>query len=105
MSRIPVTQPVAIPPVATSKPGHSISGIASWYRWHPGEAAAGPVLRAFLGSHWRGMTVRICSQGHCVTAKLTDWMKADRLIDLDSRSFAALARLSKGILRVTIARV
>ena len=33
---------------------------------------------------------------------LTDWMRADRLIDLDVRSFAALADPSLGVLRVRV---
>ena len=82
----------------------TISGLSTWYRWHVGQAAAGPALRAVLGSHWRGSVVRVCARS-CVRVTLTDWMRADRLVDLDSRSFARLAPLSAGVIRVTISLV
>lgn len=90
---------------AVSSPVGTLSGLATWYRWHPGEAAAGPRLRSWLGSGWRGQTVRVCS-GACITVRLTDWCLCGhgRVIDLDSRSFARLGPLSAGVLRVVITR-
>src|ERR1700686_3621122 len=82
-----MTTPGATGPIATA--AGLISGVASWYAWHPGEAAAGPALRRFLGSSWRGTVVRVCAKV-CIRVRLTDFMRADRLIDLDSRSFAQL---------------
>lgn len=81
-----------------------VSGTATWYSWRPGEAAAGPALRAALGSGWRGSTVTVTSAGHSVTVRLTDWCAcgSGRIIDLDSRSFARLAPLSTGVIRVTV---
>ena len=81
----------------------TISGLSTWYRWHVGQAAAGPALRAALGSHWRGSVVRVCARS-CVRVTLTDWCLCGhgRVIDLDSRAFARLAPLSVGVLRVTI---
>ena len=87
-----------------------MTGISSWYSYFEGQAAAGPALRAALGPHWRGRRVIACLAGdnyrsasdNCVTVALTDFMRADRLIDLDSRSFSRLAPLSQGLQEVTI---
>ena len=35
----------------------SLRGIATWYAYRPGEAAAGPALRRALGKDWRGRSV------------------------------------------------
>lgn len=83
----------------------SISGQATWYAWRPGQAAAGPRLREALGPGWRGRTVRVCSASRCITVALTDWCACDppsRLVDLDARSFAVIAPLSDGVIRVTV---
>jgi hypothetical protein len=84
----------------------TVTGIASWYAYIPGGAAAGPALRTALGPGWRGMSVAVCRTNGgamaCVRVTLSDFMRADRLIDLDSRSFAALAPLSQGIVKVSV---
>ena len=81
--------------------GVSVSGLASWYRYRPGQAAAGPALRRWLGATWRGTAVRVCATA-CTIVRLTDWMRADRLVDLDRASFAQLANPAVGLVRVTI---
>lgn len=81
-----------------------VSGVASWYDYHPGQAAAGPQLRAALGPHWRGQTVRVCARV-CIRVRLTDFMRADRLVDLDRSDFARLAPLSVGVVHVTVTPV
>jgi hypothetical protein len=95
----PETKPVLRPSM------RGISGWATWYRWHPGEAAAGPGLRAFLGANWRYQSVTVCA-GVCVRVRLTDWCACPggRVVDLDSRSFARLAPLSQGIVSVSVTR-
>jgi hypothetical protein len=72
-----------------------IGGRATWYDAPSShDAAAGPLLREALGSHWRGQWVRVCGNGvdpvwnlhRCVTVQLSDWClcsKGRRLIDLD----------------------
>jgi hypothetical protein len=93
--------PTSIPVVA---PEASVAGTATWYRWHAGEAAAGPLLRQALGLHWRGQTVTVCASS-CIRVKLTDWCLCShgrRLVDLDSGSFAKLAPLSAGVIAVTV---
>jgi hypothetical protein len=83
-----------------------LSGVATWYSWHRHEAAAGPRLRAWLGKGWRHTRVVVCAKA-CVVVRLTDWCacKGERIVDLDSRSFRALAPLSQGIVRVTVSRL
>lgn len=83
-----------------------VQGSATWYGYRPGRAAAGPALRRSLGKGWRGMTVRVCANASCVRVVLSDWCacKGDRVIDLDARSFARLAPLSRGVLGVIVAR-
>ena len=84
-----------------------LSGTASWYRYHEGQAAAGPALRQMLGPDWRGMTVQVCA-ATCISVVLTDWCQCyrgtgrERLIDLDRRDFAALAAPSRGLVQVTV---
>ena len=89
-----------------------MTGIASWYAWHPGEAAAGPALRAALGPGWRGATVAVCRTDGgamaCVHVVLSGWCACgDRngvptVIDLDAASFAALMPLSRGLVTVEV---
>lgn len=87
----------------------TVAGVASFYRWHPGEAAAGPALRHWLGPHWRGQSVTVSRAGRSVTVILTDTCQCyegtatERIIDLDRRSFAVLASPSRGLAGVTIA--
>ena len=97
----PVPEPIrTAPPRSTS----SITGQATWYRWHAGEAAAGPGLRKALGRTWRGRTVTACSGGRCVRVRLTDWClcRGERIIDLDVRAFGRLAPPSRGVIRVEV---
>ena len=77
-------------------------GLATWYRYRPGQGAAGPALRRWLGS-WRGSIVRVCATA-CVNVRLTDWCACGhgRIVDLDARLFRQLAPLSRGVIHVTI---
>jgi hypothetical protein len=101
----PIVKDVAPP---ASRTGHSISGRASWYcnsddpslpysichNAYPdgpgfdAYAAAGPALRAAIGSGWRGTVVTVCGR-RCVAVKLVDWCKCtggsvgvEKLVDL-----------------------
>lgn len=101
----PSPRPVVDPP---RQPDAEASGVASWYRWRHGEAAAGPALRRVLGPAWRGRTVLVHHGGRSVRVVLTDWCQCyrgrpdERIIDLDARAFAALAPLSSGLIRVEV---
>lgn len=83
----------------------TIRGNATWYDYVPGGAAAGPRLRDALGSTWRGTRVSVCHAGRCVRVKLSDWClcsHGNRVIDLDSRSFARLADPGRGVIEVQV---
>jgi hypothetical protein len=81
----------------------SVSGDATYYAYHPGQAAAGRALRLALGPNWRGKSVNVTANGHTIRVRLTDAMgRTPRLIDLDPHDFAALAPLSQGVLRVVV---
>jgi hypothetical protein len=85
-----------------------VAGVATWFRSPAGVSAAGPVLRAALGPGWRGQTVTVCSGDRCVETVLGDWCACGprpggpTVIDLDTPVFAALAPLSRGVIRVVI---
>jgi hypothetical protein len=99
---VPSLAPVPRLPAVRVLDVASVTGQASWYRYVPGGAAAGPRLRSALGPGWRGSVVRVCS-GACVVVTLSDFMRADRLIDLDVRSWAAICGdPSGGLCRVEV---
>lgn len=100
-----VKRPVKVGVSQPSRTAHGIAGLATWYAYVPGGAAAGPALRAALGRHWRGRKVSVCvTGGNCVSVTLSDWClcSSARVVDLDVRSFAQLARLSRGVIHVTV---
>ncbi len=81
--------------------GAPVTGNATWYRYHQGQAAAGPGLREALGAHWRGQRVKVCAKARCVTVRLTDWClcpRGHRVVDLDVRDFARLADPGRGVI-------
>ena len=92
------------PVAANASAGASVTGTATWYRWHVHQAAAGPSLRKALGRNWRGKWVNVTAHGRTIRVKLTDWCACGhgRVIDLDKASFAALAPPSVGVLRVVV---
>ena len=96
---LPATTPTAVAKSTTPKTSHSISGRASWYcdagispctSDHPDSggfdayAAAGPRLRAAIGSAWRGKIVYVDG----IRVKLIDWCQChagesnEKLLDL-----------------------
>jgi hypothetical protein len=90
-------------PRTATPPGHSIAGRATWFRSPANVSAAGPALRRAIGPRWRGTVVRVCSGSRCVRTVLSDWMRADRLIDLDDGVVRRLGlSLSQGVYRVTV---
>jgi hypothetical protein len=91
-----------MPVVAVPAAAGTISGVATWFRSPQGVSAAGPALRGALGPGWRGTSVLVCHDERCVVTVLGDFMRADRLIDLDAPLFARLAPLSTGVLAVTL---
>ena len=97
--------PTNAPEANVSPARASLSGLASWYRYVPGQAAAGPRLRAMLGN-WRGRVVTV----NGLRIVLSDWCQChegqrdERLIDLDSRTFSQIAPLSRGLVLVEVIR-
>ena len=106
------TRPASVQEPRTSTPpgqlataAGAIRGVAVWYDYVPGHAAAGPLLRRALGPTWRGTVVRVCHGDRCTRAVLSDWCACAggrRLVDLDVRTFARLADPSVGVIRVTV---
>jgi rare lipoprotein A (peptidoglycan hydrolase) len=88
----------------------ALGGYATWYGTGPDGlyAAAGPALRAALGRHWRGSHVLVCRSTKCVEVRLNDWCACgprhgySTLLDLSDEAFAALAPLSRGVIRVAV---
>jgi hypothetical protein len=104
---VPRDQPDPEPVVevrAKARKAVALTGQATWYRWRPGESAAGPALRRALGPSWRGKVIEVCASGRCVRTRLTDWCacKGRRVVDLDVRSFERLASPSRGVIEVEV---
>lgn len=93
-----------------------VVGMASWYcsptRHSPctsgyaaagAYGAAGPALRAALGSHWRGRSVTLSYRGRTVRIRLIDWCRCPhgRIVDVYASAFDDLGPLSAGVLRVS----
>jgi hypothetical protein len=115
-SAVPTAFPTAKPTRAPSTPrpaaprlgAATLSGVATWYDDGPGNyAAAGPLLRAFLGPNWRGQTIVVCSGDRCIRAHVSDWCLCShgrRLVDLSATLFSRLAPLGRGVIRVEVSR-
>lgn len=79
-------------------------GVASWYRWRPGEAAAGPALRRALQGRYEGRVVLVDG----IRVRLTDWCQCyegtpqERIIDLDRATFARIAEPDRGLVKVEV---
>lgn len=111
-TRPPAPQPQPQVSVVSVAPALShrrqVTGSATWYDYHPGQAAAGPALRRALGDNWRGQSVDVCLSGThtCIhDIRLTDWCwcpHGNRVIDLDVRDFASLAPTWRGVLKVEV---
>ena len=105
--RIAKPSAVLMAPAAVDVPVIAV-GVATWFDSPAGVSAAGPALRAALGPGWRGQTVTVCAGERCVETVLGDWCACgDRpggptVIDLHTPVFAALAPLSRGVIRVEV---
>lgn len=85
-----------------------LGGVATWFDYPAGHAAAGPSLRAALGPGWRGDVVQVCADSGCVAVVVDGWCACgdrngkDTLLDLAKSDFAKLADPSVGVVAVTV---
>jgi len=93
--------------VGGDSPGpQALRGTASWFRSPADTSAAGPALRAALGRGWRGTFVRVTGPAGSAVVQLGDWMRRDRLIDLDDGAFRRVCGpLSLGLCRVRVVAI
>lgn len=102
-SPTPPPSPARTPHSATPAPKGSVgtayiqvkgvAGIATYYTYHRGQAAAAARLRAYLGPGWRGETVTVCHESRCLRVILSDYESSTipgRLVDLDVNDWAAI---------------
>ncbi len=95
----------------------AVSGPASWYckpgrsactRGYRGglHAAAGPKVRAMLGSRYRGQAVTVWAGIRRVRVTIVDWCACPggRVLDLYADAFDNLAPLSRGTVAVRVTR-
>ena len=87
---------------------HRLTGVATYYAYVSGGAAAARALREAIGPGWRGTTVTVWYGGRHRTVVLSDYeasLVPGRVIDLDGRTFAALVGsgwLAQGIAEMTV---
>lgn len=99
------SQSVAPPPPSVRRPSlptparvHTVSGIATWYAWHPGQCAS-PFL-----PHGTLLTVTDLATGKTIQCLVTDTEAHNpgRVVDLSNWCFEELAPLSQGVIEVRI---
>lgn len=78
--------------------GHSATGIATWYAWHPGQCAS-PFL-----PHGTLITVTDLATHKTIQCLVTDTEAHNpgRVVDLSETCFEELASLSQGVIQVRI---
>jgi Lytic transglycolase len=81
-----------------ARTGHSATGIATWYAWHPGQCAS-PFL-----PHGTLITVTDLATHKSIQCLVTDTEAHNpgRVVDLSEYCFEALASLSQGVIQVRI---
>ena len=103
--RYPERPPIAVT-TKVSQPSRTLTGKATWYDYHQGQAAAGSELKHLLGPKWRGQRVTVTGPRGSVTVILTDscGCPGPRVIDLDPRDFDTISDRSAGVVDVRVAR-
>lgn len=111
----PSAEPIRTSP-ASGGPSRQLRGTATWY-CSPGRstcssgfraerhvAAASLRLRRAIGPGWRGTTVVVSTGSRSVSVVLVDTCGCPdgRLVDLYASAFDDLARLSRGVLKVSV---
>jgi rare lipoprotein A (peptidoglycan hydrolase) len=80
------------------KPARVKYGIATWYRWHPGQCATSYLPK---GTHIKIRSLRTGRVVYCVVTDSQPYSK-DRIVDLDVHQFSKLAPLSRGVEHVVV---
>jgi hypothetical protein len=90
---VPVTTTTVKPVPARAK-----YGVATWYRWHPGQCATSYLRK---GTHIKIRSLRTGRVVYCVVTDSQPYSKS-RVVDLDVYQFSKLAPLSQGVERVVV---
>ena len=80
------------------KPARVKYGIATWYRWHPGQCATSYLPK---GTRIKIRSLRTGRVVYCVVTDSQPYSK-NRVVDLDVYQFAKLAPLSRGVEHVVV---
>ncbi len=80
------------------KPARVKYGIATWYRWHPGQCATSYLPK---GTHIKIRSLRTGRVVYCVVTDSQPYSKG-RIVDLDVHQFSKLAPLSRGVEHVVV---
>ena len=92
------TVPVTTTTKPKPKPVRVKYGIATWYRWHPGQCATSYLPK---GTHIKIQSLRTGRVVYCVVTDSQPYSK-NRVVDLDVYQFARLAPLSRGVEHVAV---
>jgi len=85
-------------PKPKPKPARVKYGIATWYRWHPGQCATSYLPK---GTHIKIRSLRTGRVVYCVVTDSQPYSKG-RIVDLDVHQFSKLAPLSRGVEHVVV---
>ncbi|MCX6507823.1 MAG: hypothetical protein NTY27_01345 [Actinobacteria bacterium] len=80
------------------KPARTKYGIATWYRWHPGQCATSYLRK---GTHIKVRSLRTGITVYCVVTDAQPYSPG-RVVDLDVTQFSKLAPLSRGVEHVVV---
>ena len=80
------------------KPVRAKYGIATWYRWHPGQCATSYLRK---GTHIKIRSLRTGRTVYCVVTDSQPYSRG-RVVDLDVYQFSKLAPLSRGVEHVVV---
>ena len=80
------------------KPARVKYGVATWYRWRPGQCATSYLPK---GTHIKIRSLRTGRVAYCIVTDSQPYSKG-RVVDLDVHQFVKLAPLSRGVEHVVV---
>jgi rare lipoprotein A (peptidoglycan hydrolase) len=92
------TVPVTTTTKPKPKPARTKYGVATWYRWRPGQCATSYLPK---GTHIKIRSLRTGRVAYCVVTDSQPYSKG-RVVDLDVHQFVKLAPLSQGVEHVVV---